>query len=377
MPVETGEYYVIAYVEETDQYSGLESEAFSFAIIEADGEQDNSLMTTIGYESQPWDNSKGICVTTLFGTPTVYYKAQDKIGADWTTSVPIEIGTYDYRIIVPGVEGQYNALNLSTVNGDTGFDYIEEGGFSICKSSDNIAEFYCESVVEGKTPSPEYKVNEGTPKIKFFTSEAFDSLGSLYDYYNEDDNSWNVDEGLALKTPPTTPGEYYAVIFVPRTTHYNATTTYCWFEIITKEEADEQTLDDLIDEIRDLKIPSKLTLKDKEAVYKAKAMYETLSDAAKAKLSQKQLAKLNAAIEKVDELQKAVDEEQRIAAAKATYNKQVAAAKATVRQRPEGQGEEGQEGERDLDSEQEDFRLRDPVQPEEELQEGRQDREDQ
>ena len=322
MPTTAGTYYMLAYVTATDKYTGLESEPLEFEIIQQEEAIDNEITSEQTWLWAPWGEELSIDITTKFGAPTFQFK--NKSDGKWSDKTPTEIGEYDYRIIVPGVEGQYKALKLSTDSEDAGYDVLD-GGISIDMSWENITEFDCESVVEGKTPSPEYSVKEGTPKIEYFTHEAY-SMASIS--YNESEKSWDISGAAALENPPTTAGDYEVVIFLPRTVHCYETYQSCSFEIITKEEADEQTLDDLIDEIRDLKIPSKLTLKDKEAVYKAKAMYETLSDAAKAKLSQKQLAKLNAAIEKVDELQKAVDEEQRIAAAKATYDKQVAAAKA-------------------------------------------------
>ena len=178
-PTEAGSYKIKAYVEETDNFAGVE-QIKDFTITRA-----SNSITSFDFTSG-WaygDTAKTPTATAAFGTVNFKYSAD---GNTWTDEQPTEAGTYKIKAYVEGTSNYAGAEQVKD--------------FTITQAGNSITGFdFTDGWVYGDTTAK--------------TPTATAAFGAVNFKYSSDGNTWT-------DTQPTEAGSYKIKAYVDETDNY-------------------------------------------------------------------------------------------------------------------------------------------------------------
>ena len=287
VPTKSGRYLVRLVVDETDEYTGLESNEFPFEISSQPEEIENEVKSYSDIYYATYGEPISIKVKVAFGEPQNFqYKEVGEVDAEWKAADAAMVpGQYNFRFEVPALDGKYTGLKVTTDWTESSeaaetseWTYIESI-LDIEKANNSWEEpFDCESVYEGTPVEVKGKPKYGKiDKIEWYV----------------DDGEWEEDEdtneyyytGTKLPDIPTKAGDYLVYVEVNESDCGYGMDDYKEFSILGQEDYDEEMAEDLVAAIAALPIPSKITEENAEEVKaeanRIKAQYDVLSDQAK------------------------------------------------------------------------------------------------
>lgn len=124
LPENAGTYFVKAYVEETANYSGAESEAVEFRVLQA-------TATISGLSIQGWvEGATAKQPTAVSNFGTIVYSYSTSANGNYTTTVPTAAGTYYVKATVAATNN-WKAAESAPVMFTINRKQIEQGGVTI------------------------------------------------------------------------------------------------------------------------------------------------------------------------------------------------------------------------------------------------------
>lgn len=307
LPTEAGTYLVRLVVDETDEYTGLESEEFEFEITAQSEELENEIESYSETYFATYGEPISIKVKTAFGEPQNFqYKEVGADDAEWKAADAAMVpGQYYFRFEVPALDGKYTGLKVTTdwtessEAAETSEWTYMESILDIEKAQNSWEEpLECESVYEGTQPEVKGKPKYGSiDKIEWYADDG--------EWENDEETGEEYYTGTKLTSIPTKAGSYMVYAEVNGSDFVFGMNDYAYFSILGQEDIDEETADGLVDAIAALPIASKITEENAEEVKaeanRIKAQYDVLSDQAKKRV--RNYNKLQKILQKIHDLE--------------------------------------------------------------------------
>lgn len=327
-PATQGTWYAKLIVDETKEYTELESEPMQFVIIEPQaGQAHNDWAYDVTWRTEvKYGEDFDVSVPALYGETRVLYgvnaNANPQMLDDpdqWKTEKPEEPGEYPYALIVDETEKYAGLKFVSSYETNI---HINRAPFEL--------RVICDDVAEGSEPSPRVEFFKGTQTDKIDLSK----IGFIYGTYEtvegagSDDpeigNEPNDEEFIPMTGVPVDPGEY-VVRAVCKDNYYNE-----YYEIFGETTFSIKSALEIVEDMMDaIAAPKDISVYSKEEVQKAIDAYEELPESVQALISSDKVQDLYDAKVRIESLEAKAeyDEKKRVYdQALAEYNTAKAAA---------------------------------------------------
>ena len=223
IPTTAGEWYVKAYVDGTDNYTALESEAIEFIILQAE----NKVTTELIISDWVYGTSSSLPVSGFkYGNP-IYKYSNTKNGV-YTTEVPFKAGIWYVKAVVEGT-ANYRGLESEPLE------------FKIAQAENNW--------------TSELKINDWTYGDKGNVPTVGANFGRSRCVFS------NKINGVYTSTIPTTAGVWYVKAIVDGTDNYTALESEA-IEFIIEPKKYSDDSDIIIPEISNLENIKDIIIKD-------------------------------------------------------------------------------------------------------------------
>lgn len=326
-PSSVGTWYAKLVVDETKEYTELESEPMSFTIYEQQDDQQQNRWAYIPAKRTEVNYGEDFDVSVpalfgetrvLYGTPNSNPEATDD-PEQWTEEKPEEPGEYAYALIVDETEKYAGLKFVSSYETNI---HINRAPFEL--------RVICDDVAERSEPSPRVEFFRGTETDKIDLSK----IGFIYGTYEtvegagSDDpeigNEPNDEEFVPMTGVPVDPGEY-VVRAVCKGNYYNE-----YYEIFGETTFSIKSALEIVEDMIDaIAAPKDISVYSKEEVQKAIDAYEELPESVQALISRDKVQDLYDAKVRIESLEAKAeyDEKKRVYdQALAEYNTAKAAA---------------------------------------------------
>lgn len=196
LPTSTGAYYVKVIVDETDEYTGLESRPLEISVTDAESKPAKNTIYEFYGRGVSYGWHYNILAQAKYGTPVIQYRPANDTSQKWTTEKPTAVGTYDVRAVVEATEdyeGAEATRTLTIWKGENNWDTSPS----------------CPDIVEGEMLSPRAEAAYGDVQITYYTEDGTEPL----------------------TVAPTKAGSYKAVFTVEETDGYEGLQAKRTFQI--------------------------------------------------------------------------------------------------------------------------------------------------
>ena len=285
-PNAAGTWYVKLKVDEKAGYTGIESEAYSFDVVDLGVDQkENRWLHVPKSVLVEYGDAFVLNASALFGkVDQVLYKKRSAADTDanWTATKPKKPGEYDYKLVVNDTSAYKGIVYIATKDPD-GACWI-----TIDKQSRYVS-VYCDDIAVGEKPAP---------SVTFYEDSVYDDIDlslvtfKYYKYtYDTEAGEWQKEE--KTESEITELGEYSVEPVYESETLQLAGSDF--FNVRTKEDLARTKIEELSE-------PAYITTDDKADIDAASKAYNTLSDGEKAALGEDAKKALDNAVARIKTL---------------------------------------------------------------------------